>query len=182
MTQQYCEHLLEAGEKPKPRPSWRWPLLGLAFLLLLLLVGMARFLTRFPPVAGKEGMNYLYISFHGDGSGESPLPEYGVNQILRFNLEYPEERPLAVLDSSASPTPPRMLRDILAVNGTLFVAQGLKFDSCILQYGPCDATGVREFQKEYRSPILVHPYALTLLGRWLNFTSYPMTAQQNTSF
>lgn len=44
------------------------------------------------------------------------------------------------------------------------MAQGLKFDSCILQYGPCDATGVREFQKEYRSPILVHPYALTLLG------------------
>lgn len=26
----------------------------------------------------------------------------------------------------------------------------------------------RQFQKEYRSPILVHPYALTLLGQILN--------------
>ena len=161
MTQQYYEHLLEAGEKPKPRPTWRWPLLGLAFLLLLVIAAL---LSQLPPAVSKGELKYLYISFHGDGSAKTPLPQYGVNQIIRFNLDDLDEKPLGVLDSSASPTPPRMLRDMHSVNGTLFVAQGLKFDSCIVQYGPCDATGKRSFQKEYRSPILVHPYALTLLG------------------
>eukprot|EP00435_Cladocopium_sp_Y103_P010049 s2168_g2.t1 len=162
MTQQYHEHLLEAGEKPSSSDSswpWRWILRALAFLMALALA--LAFLNDGKVAPGP--LKYLYISFHGDGSATTPLPQYGVNTIFRFDLENLGD-PASVL-GKGSPTPPRMLRDMLVLNdGTLFVAQGLKFDSAILQYGPCDQDGVRPFQREYRSPILVHPYALTLLG------------------
>lgn len=162
MTQQYHEHLLEAGEKPSSSDSWpwRWILRALAFLVALALA--LGFLNDGKAAPGP--LKYLYISFHGDGSATTPLPQYGVNQIFRFDLENLGDPAQPVL-GKGSPTPPRMLRDMqILKDGTLFVAQGLKFDSCILQYGPCDQDGVRQFQREYRSPILVHPYALTLLG------------------
>lgn len=165
MTQQYHEHLLEAGEKPSDSDSsdswpWRWILRALTFLVALALaLGVLN-----NGKAAPGPLKYLYISFHGDGSATTPLPQYGVNQILRFDLLNLGDPAQPVL-GKGSPTPPRMLRDMQVLkDGTLFVAQGLKFDSCILQYGPCDQDGVRQFQREYRSPILVHPYALTLPG------------------
>lgn len=169
MTQQYHEHLLEAGQKPENSGDpWRW-FRWFRWLLLLGLLALAlRIFTENSIGASPSSKHQLYISFHGDGSAKTPLLEYGVNQIMRFNLEDLSIPGMPVLDLSGSPTPPRMLRDMLVLkDGTLFVAQGLKFDSCILQYGPCDQHGMRQFQKEYRSPILVHPYALTLLGETL---------------
>jgi len=142
MTQQYHEHLLEAGEKPSSSDSWpwRWILRALAFLVALALA--LGFLNDGKAAPGP--LKYLYISFHGDGSATTPLPQYGVNQIFRFDLENLGDPAQPVL-GKGSPTPPRMLRDMqILKDGTLFVAQGLKFDSCILQYGPCDQDGVRQ--------------------------------------
>ena len=142
MTQQYHEHLLEAGEKPSSSDSWpwRWILRALAFLVALALA--LGFLNDGKAAPGP--LKYLYISFHGDGSATTPLPQYGVNQIFRFDLENLGDPAQPVL-GKGSPTPPRMLRDMqILKDGTLFVAQGLKFDSCILQYGPCDQDGLRQ--------------------------------------
>lgn len=152
MTQSYSEHLLEAGQKPKEVASgwckWRWILLPALGLLALALLALALLVLALQDkeVGSPRALNYLYISFHGDGSATSPLPEYGVNQILSFDLENLQQSAVSVLDLdvAGSPTPPRMLRDMKVLkDGTLFVAQGLKFDSCILQYGPCDQHGVR---------------------------------------
>ena len=145
MTQQYHEHLLEAGQKPENSGDpWRW-FRWFRWLLLLGLLALAlRIFTENSIGASPSSKHQLYISFHGDGSAKTPLPEYGVNQIMRFNLEDLSIPGMPVLDLSGSPTPPRMLRDMLVLkDGTLFVAQGLKFDSCILQYGPCDQHGMR---------------------------------------
>ena len=145
MTQQYHEHLLEAGQKPaNSSDPWRW-FRWFRWLLLLGLLALAlRIFTENSIGASPSSKHQLYISFHGDGSAKTPLPEYGVNQIMRFNLEDLSIPGMPVLDLSGSPTPPRMLRDMLVLkDGTLFVAQGLKFDSCILQYGPCDQHGMR---------------------------------------
>ncbi|CAJ1398864.1 unnamed protein product [Effrenium voratum] len=138
---------------------WAW-LTGIALILGTLVVFQA-----FQSLGTEEAPRYLYVSFHGDGSATTPLPQYGVNQVLRFDLEHPEDPAVEVLDTASAPTPPRMLRDVKGLkDGSVLVAQGLRSDSCILQYGPCDSNGQRQFVREYRSPILVHPYAMTFLG------------------
>jgi len=174
MTQTLDQSLLEAvqpAEKTKTR-KWAFPFRGallslgsLACLILLVFFGGSFLLPNWTAGVTHGELNFLYVSFHGDGSVTTPLPKYGVNQVLRLNLEDLDAKPEPVLDWASSPTPPRMLRDMkLLKTGSLFVAQGLKFDSAILQYGPCDSTGKRQFVEEYRSPMLVHPYALTFIG------------------
>mmetsp|Transcript_35017 Transcript_35017/g.65216 ORF Transcript_35017/g.65216 Transcript_35017/m.65216 type:complete len:363 (-) Transcript_35017:72-1160(-) len=164
------ESLLAGSQPPETAQArpWRlvWALILAALAGVSLMLGVVPWQASARPAFLAEAeLRYLYVSFHGDGSYKTPLPEYGVNQVLRFDLEDLSLQPMPVLDWSGSPTPPRMLRDMkLLSDGSLFIAQGLKFDSCILQYGPCTASGERLFVKEYRSPILVHPYALTFIG------------------
>ena len=165
MTQQYHEHLLEAGQKPTGTGGHLWPWLrwvGALVLALLALLALPLALSDALGSPSPVPLKFLYISFHGDGSAVTPLPQYGMNQILRFDLELPEKG-FPVLDATGSPTPPRMLRDMQVLkDGTLFIAQGLKFDSCILQYGPCTQTGARhclktiskQFPKLGRCPIV----------------------------
>lgn len=109
---------------------------------------------------------YAYLTFHGDGARHHPAPEYGINTVLRFDLEDPTAAPVAVLEPSLV-SPSRMLRDIKVLpNGRMLVVQGYKYDSAILEYGPCAPGGepLRPFLREYRSPQLVHPYAVALMG------------------
>lgn len=108
---------------------------------------------------------YAYFTFHGDGARHHPAPEYGINTVLRFDLEDPAAAPVAVLGPSLV-SPSRMLRDIKVLSdGRMLVVQGYKFDSAILEYGSCTPSEpFRHFLREYRSPQLVHPYAVALMG------------------
>eukprot|EP00930_Biecheleria_cincta_P065349 TRINITY_DN51118_c0_g1_i1.p1 TRINITY_DN51118_c0_g1~~TRINITY_DN51118_c0_g1_i1.p1 ORF type:complete len:367 (+),score=35.98 TRINITY_DN51118_c0_g1_i1:2-1102(+) len=109
---------------------------------------------------------YAYLTFHGDGARHHPAPEYGINTVLRFDLDAPQDAPVAVLEPSMV-SPSRMLRDVKVLpDGTMLVVQGYKYDSAILEYGACSPGGepFRPFVREYRSPQLVHPYAIALMG------------------
>ena len=123
MTQLYHQ-LLAEDEKPKASKSLRWLFVGIAIGLLPAFISL--FLWARTPAPSSE-LRYLYVSFHGDGSGTTPLPKYGVNQVLSFDTWNPAKAPQAVLDASDSPTPPRMLRGMeILKDGTLFVAQGAR--------------------------------------------------------
>ena len=78
MTQLYHQ-LLAEDEKPKASKSLRWLFIGIAIGLLPAFISL--FLWARTPAPSTE-LRYLYVSFHGDGSGTTPLPKYGVNQIL----------------------------------------------------------------------------------------------------
>mmetsp|Transcript_65663 Transcript_65663/g.118313 ORF Transcript_65663/g.118313 Transcript_65663/m.118313 type:complete len:409 (-) Transcript_65663:148-1374(-) len=108
---------------------------------------------------------FVYITLHGDGARHDVLPIKGVNQVLRYDLRDPSKDPFPVLNLSSSPDPPRMLRGMTILpDGSLLVAQGHKYDSAILQYGPCGPSGARQFVREFRSPDMVHPYDIAQTG------------------